>query len=958
MSNNIDLKKLFTRPNKCDETIVESKIEEIKPKNEFFVVDIINNKNCYKGLIIKKSEIFPKPSIESLIIIKKIYYRLDEVFQPRLFINAQISKKVPKDSANEKENSLLKELNFTENKIRETLQSFLDIQKKLISNLFIVHSVNETHYLLKFFKKKETFILSKEYEFLNYSLKIKDIIYINDYYLEGEEIKLTEISLIEKLSEEKLFILLQEKEEIGNNYLWGKIIEKDQNNKIIRIMDHNKRVLTIKKYNNDIKLGQYFIFSNFSIENNIITLKEDQDDSFYYYSSEELFFSNKIILNLYSVIQFLFIDFIGNNNYYKKISIDTNIHREIKTNEIEIIYNHSENTNNKLIPLEIGLIKNEFNKSSFFVKVLQGLLNKINVFVNYDGEPSYCFEYLYIYFNEPQNNLEKTKTIKCGEKNYIITAFDNFNSNNRIRFNIVNIPMQKDCEEYSTNSGNSLKRNLSNSVLVCESFYNDKKSDIYGIFDIKEIVMNRSLGLTFKNLDYNSYYYIVGGIYDQLKNDKIEDKKALELLNEYETSLKSMDSSLFLYCLTFTTEISSSELKSRLGILICYYLKMTMEKKDFRRLIIFRDIQHVIQKMELIKEQLTNSQILKIFSYLLRAKIEYKIETEILLLSKEKKDSAYLLAQKFLLEEINNINEFSKLFQGYLQMDSYVLYNYKIGALSYSLSIEPIFIIKHHLKSKYEGFLILEEISNDILGWTEPRENITIINEKYLFEKTIFKDPSHIQDEVNLKNCAFGISMVLRHENNSHKKKNVNNKRIASPLYYCEDGKAINITNTNSKIKKGEDGIVIESLITKDYTMIISLAKDFIYGELLNYRLFVQKDFSELMNKANDIKQKQLNSNSDPVYNLNDKQIEMNNIIEKRNIHNYNNQNDEGQLSRLAKEAIKAGIFKLGDVFYTLEDIKEMVMYAKNNKSIDQLYPIFIEIDKELSKSENNNNCK
>ncbi len=59
---------------------------------------------------------------------------------------------------------------------------------------------------------------------------------------------------------------------------------------------------------------------------------------------------------------------------------------------------------------------------------------------------------------------------------------------------------------------------------------------------------------------------------------------------------------------------------------------------------------------------------------------------------------------------------------------------------------------------------------------------------------------------------------------------------------------------------KGEDGILIESLITKDYKIIISLAKDFIYGELLDYRLFIQKDFSESLKKINEIKEKHLSN--------------------------------------------------------------------------------------------------
>ena len=952
MNEHINLKELFQRTNKCYEVEIESKIEEIIAENEFLLVNLIDNKKYYKGLTIRKSEIFPMPTCNNLIKIKKINYRLNEEFQPRLFINAKIMGE--KVSLNEKKISdSFDELNFFEKKIEETLQRFLDIKEKLTSNLFIVNFVNEKEYSVQLFKKKELFILDKKCEFLDYSLKSKDIIYINNYYVEDKNIKLTQISLIEKLSEEKLFILLQEKEEISNNYLWGKIIEKDEKNKKIRIMDKNTRLFTIENYNKGVKLGQFFIFSNYSIDGNIITLKEEKDDSFYYYSSQELYFSNKINLNFYSVIQFYFIDFNNNQNYYKKISVDKVI-TEIKSNKIEIIYNHSTPSINKLIPVEICLIKSESNKAFFFIKILQGLLNKISAFINYAGKPSYYFEYLCIYFKKPKNILEKTKLINCNNKNYIIKDFDNFNSNNRVRFNILNIPTQKDCEEYiKMNLDKPGSQKLSNSILVCESFFDDEKSDIYGIFDIKEIVTKIYFELPIEKIDYNSYYYTVGDIYDQIKDNQMKDNEVIEFLNNKENIFKLVDHYLYFGCLTFGIEITNSELKTRLGIIICFYVKMILDKKNYRKLLAFRYIENIIQKIELIKDKLTNSQLLRIFSYLLRAKLEYRIDSEILILSEEKNDSAYLLAQNYILEEIDNINEFSKLFQGYLQIGSYVLYNHKINSQSYSLSIEPLFIVKHHLKSNYEGFFILEEINDAILGWTEPRENFTIINEKYLLENCNYKDPSHISDKNELKNCAFGITIVLRHEDNSNIK-NLNNNNIDSPLYYCEDGIAINITNNNPIIKKGKDGIIIESLITKDHSLIISLAKDFIYGDLLDYSLFVQKDFSELMEKIKKINKKNEVHNSNEKNLLNNNQIEMINKNEIGNIQN-DYKNDEEQLRILAKKVVREGVLKIGDVFYPLDVIRNMVIYAENNNSTNQLYPIFIEVNKELEKIMNYN---
>ena len=185
------------------------------------------------------------------------------------------------------------------------------------------------------------------------------------------------------------------------------------------------------------------------------------------------------------------------------------------------------------------------------------------------------------------------------------------------------------------------------------------------------------------------------------------------------------------------------------------------------------------------------------------------------------------------------------------------------------------------------------------------------------------------------------------------KKKNLNNNGIESPLYYFEDGKVINLKDNNPDIIKGEDGIVIESLMTKDQKIIISLAKDFIYGELLNYKLFIQKDFSELLNKMNNIKSQKLTSKVvDNNLINNENKIKNYNKNEMKDLYNYN-QNDGDQLSREAKEAVENRILKLGDVFYTLEDIIKMVLLAQNNGSTGQLSPIFYEIYKEIIKSEN-----
>ena len=167
MNKIINLKELFQSSDKCIELEIKSKIESITSKNELIFIDAIDGENYYKGLTIKKSEIFPKPSCDNLILIQKIYYKLDEDFQQRLFIKAQISK----ESINEKNIISLKKIDLSEGRIKETLQKYLNIKEDLLSNLFIVHSINENEYLLQLFKKKELYTLTKKCKFLDYFVR-------------------------------------------------------------------------------------------------------------------------------------------------------------------------------------------------------------------------------------------------------------------------------------------------------------------------------------------------------------------------------------------------------------------------------------------------------------------------------------------------------------------------------------------------------------------------------------------------------------------------------------------------------------------------------------------------------------------------------------------------------------------------------------------------------------------
>ena len=264
-------------------------------------------------------------------------------------------------------------------------------------------------------------------------------------------------------------------------------------------------------------------------------------------------------------------------------------------------------------------------------------------------------------------------------------------------------------------------------------------------------------------------------------------------------------------------------------------------------------------------------------------------------------------------------------------MDSHILYNYHKKAYSYSLSIEPLFILKYHLKSTYEGFFFYENINNDKLAWTEKDLNVIVINNLNLFENSKYSEIIYIEDENDAKHHAFGISMVLRHESNSYKKKNLKNKYIPCPIYYCVNGETKEIIYKEKDIYKGGDGIMIESLILDDRNLILSLTKDFIYGDLFEVKYFIDKDFSELKEKMLQIRK--------------DKE----NYYEKQNIKDIGN--EQKNHDKIIRRALRTGTFEYGDQFYRLEMIEKIIFLAKLKGHLDQIPEIFIELENAIEES-------
>lgn len=933
---------LLNSPQKSVKVNIKAKIKDIDYQKEYISVTIECDDGVYKGLTINKSDIFPIPMKDDLIEIDCIYYTIDEDFNQRIFINAKLIKEENNSISNNK-NTILSDYDLTSNNITNTLKNLLNINKTLISKIFVVISTNENLYSLKCLENNELYAMCKRTNILEYNFKPKDFIYINNFYFEknnSRSIEFSQITLIEKMTDENLFIFLEKHREINNPYLWGKIIEKDEINKKIRIMDKDKNIYKLEDYKDEMCLGQYFIFSNYNIDNNKIKLNKN---SFSYFSTQELYFSKKILLNNFSVIHFFFSDFKANENIYNIIQIDGNSDLNIiKKDDMEIIININTMDNiYKIRPIKLILRENSLSDGiEFYIKVGLGFLNNIYLFINYkdDNNNSYSYEYLYMFLNE-ENISEKYKLITIDNNLVKITNFDNFCSKNRIKFNVVNVPFQNEINKISQKNDHIFDNKI-NSLSVCEIFDNDCNPTIYGIFNMKEISDNIPFPFN-KNILLDNFYNKYGNIYDFFKNlnNDNEAKNFVEKCNNEKFDKDFIK--LFKY-INIEEEITSSQLKTRMGILIID--SINSKCSYINKIDAFTEIRHIIEKMESIKNEYSNIQKLKIFSYFIKKKVIEEGSTKLLEISKLDQDShsPYYLATKFNLEEIDKINEYSKLFQGYLQMDSQILFNYKIEDYSYSLSIEPLFMVKHHLKSNYEGFLFTEKNNDNIIASTENYLNVIIINELNLFAKSKYTDTTYIENIDDSKHHAFSLSMVLRHESNSHKKKNLKNQFIFSPIYYCINGETKKyIYKDNS----GEDGIIIENIILEDQIIINSLIKDFIYGELLDVNLFIQKDFSEFLNKMNKIRE------NNKIYFKNFGGISKSSDSRKQNKTDIENEEDDE--NKIIRNALKSGTLKFGDQFYSIEMIEKMVLLAKKKGHIEQvpkiarsLYQAIIDLQK------------
>ena len=283
-------------------------------------------------------------------------------------------------------------------------------------------------------------------------IKTKDIIYFKNYLLENNNIICNNLTKVKKATDYKIFNKLQLKldnrnnsinklikeikpiqfdKEIEINCLFAKVILKNIKNKSIKIIDIYDRIIDLSydvfKY---LDLFDIFFITNCKIyksKNDIFSYNlQLSNDSIIHYS-KKLFFDKRIIINNFTILDIYFPDFQKNGNFYNKINI-MNHDMEINNNHHIYYFFYNNEEFNEIIPYEV-LIKSENMIKNFKFLIVNNLMNKINILINYDNNDACCKDICYynLFTEVPYIfNLEIDKKI------YNIRNYNSFDTINRI----------------------------------------------------------------------------------------------------------------------------------------------------------------------------------------------------------------------------------------------------------------------------------------------------------------------------------------------------------------------------------------------------------------------------------------------------------------------------------------------------------------------------------------------
>jgi len=904
------LKELILSKDKKIETNITVKVNSVTQELIFdeLRIEIFDNSSIYENIYIIRGEIYPTLKNNDILQVQELYLNYSDNFKIKLYVKGQIIKGNVK---NDEENQIIDKNDLIEDNLFKYLKSLINNNKEYQSSIFYIKYIDNNlgfYHLLNMNDLKEYLISFNILE----PIENVEYILINNYQIDNNTIIFDNLTMIKLINKEEDFFYLTFRYLNNKNMKSDifKIIDIEKNNLIL--INKGKNLYKLEYKNKDIYIGKNIFIGNFNLKkiDNIFQLIIINEDSYIHISKDYLFNPQKMNLNNLSCIKFIVNDYQKENEYNIIKIFDKE--KEIKEKEIYFIIStiNSKYFDYFKIPIELYHSKEQKLNKKFYFILYQGFLNTIILFVNYCSPKSYFYEYLYIdIYNKIDDNIQLLSFIDKNGKTIDFNNYDNFTSENRKRLNLMNIPLDKNVEEISKKF---------NSIQICHFIY-ENKLKIFGIFNIEEIKIQQ-----IKSNDiFDDYYDEFGNIYNELidKKKQFDKKKIKQFIDKFTNcKLNKNDSHLVE---NFEDRITLSQYLTRLGYLICYYLCLDENNnsfmKNFRIHLNSIDFQLEGKNIDLYKK-------LRIITFYLRENLSSTETKKLYFFDELDSNNPYSLAKEFNINEINNLTEFSRLFLAYMQLDSYILFNYHINQVSYSFSMEPLYLIKYHLKCNYEEFFFTAREISDEYALQAADEKITIINEKNLFNKNHSDlELTEIKEVNESKNYALSISMEFRHEKNGHQKIERKNPGLLSPLFYFKDLKYEKIESVHNNTIKGESGRMIESFISPDKKKIKDLKTKLIYGELLNFQnLFTEKNFVDLFNKIDIINLK--NKSKDDSNKTKEKSIK---IEKNKSDKEIAKKEDIKETEKRNKRYEELGFYIIGDVVYPKKN-KESIRYYED----------------------------
>jgi len=848
-----------------------------------------------KGIFSKtKEKLIEKQNIKCQFYLDKSNEEI-KVYSKFLFIKNK--KENLKQSSKAK---LKKSFNFMPEYLKSSLNNMKLFDEDLNDeNIFIILKISQNQIKLFDPIKYEYYNMDSKYIKRITDIKIKKFIYLKFYIVKEDNIICNNLTFIEKANDFQIFSILDKKitnknlldfneiikieddKERAYTYLFAKVILKSIKEQYVLIVDKFNKIIRLD-YNQIQNLELFDLLI-------IINCKIQKYNDYYYnlkltektiiYKSNNLIFNKKISINNYSLLNINIPDYKDDcNNYYNKLIISDFKEIEIKNPQQIYIFKFNNEISNEIVPF-IVKIKNKSEQIGFKFFIVHNLITNINLFLNYSNKDKCSIEYCYY------NNFENvpfSHDITINSKDYLIKNYNSFDNTNEIGFILINVPPDENI--------NKIKKIANKKIVSSQVWYTAKRKDnkinyeITQILDIDDAKPKKYLSYNIELKKYKKFENFYFNMIYFLKKWKFSQNDVYNYFEEFNKEYESTDTNEFEFIINnnnidFIPESANFyTYKIFTNLLLFNSLKKIKNEQKNNLKNIYNCWKDYLESMIKLIEQLnglgkllTHHQKIRIIdSYnddIFYSNYPYNFLKRFFYIDEKilNDDNSYLLAFKFNIDVIKNLNEKSALTNGFKQLDSYILRNYLIDnkkireEKTYSLINEPISLMRYHLLMNYENFIIIKsepEFNNQIINAEQDGSNrVTFINERAIFNGL---DSGKLRDEDN----ALPISIEFFHEN-SHSKRYSKNINEETPL-------------SCYKNMEREDGKYIESLIgDKQFIRQLKNPNNKL-GLLMKVDYFIKEDFNELHEKYKEINKfkkpefKNLSQNkiknSDPLY--------------------------------------------------------------------------------------------